>query len=430
MFEKLLILFYYLKTKYFMHFSSREQLDRWQQKRLRKFLDYIIPRSPFYHSLYRKTDSRNKLTPINKAIFMENFDNLNTVGISLKEALEVAQLAEDSRNFSPTCKGYTVGLSSGTSGIRGVFLVSRLERAKWCGTILAKMLPRGLFSVTKIAFFLRADSNLYETIHSSFLKFKFFDLKEDFSLHVGSLQSFQPNVLVAPPTVLDLLSKKQQQGEISLTLEKIISVADVLYDDIKQRVQNSFHLPVHQIYQATEGLLGCSCKEGNLHLNEDLIHIEKKVLDEKNHKFIPIITDFNRTTQPIIAYELNDILTEDPTPCPCGSPMIRLKQIEGRADDILCFKDDNGKEKLIFPDFIIRLILRVCPMIGEFKVVQEGSFLHIFASISDVKRQELEAHLQSFFSENRLTVKCVFMPFSQKIPLTMKNKRVIRSISK
>ena len=110
--------------------------------------------------------------------------------------------------------------------------------------------------------------------------------------------------------------------------------------------------------------------------------------------------------------------------------MIRLKQIEGRADDILCFKDDNGKEKLIFPDFIIRLILRVCPMIGEFKVVQEGAFLHIFASISDVKRQELEARLQSFFSENRLTVKCVFMPFSQKIPLTMKNKRVIRSISK
>ena len=91
-----------------MHFSSREQLDRWQRKRLRKFLDYIIPRSPFYHSLYRKMDSRNKLTPINKAIFMENFDNLNTVGISLKEALEVAQQAEDSRNFSPTCKGYTI----------------------------------------------------------------------------------------------------------------------------------------------------------------------------------------------------------------------------------------------------------------------------------------------------------------------------------
>ncbi len=177
-------------------------------------------------------------------------------------------------------------------------------------------------------------------------------------------------------------------------------------------------------------MLGCSCKEGNLHLNEDLIHIEKKVLDEKNHKFIPIITDFNRTTQPIIAYELNDILTEDPQPCPCGSPMIRLKQIEGRADDILCFKDDDGKERLIFPDFIIRLILRVCPTIGEFNVVQKGGELHIFASISDVKRRELEARLQSFFSENNLTVKCIFMSFSQTTPLTMKNKRVIRSTSK
>jgi hypothetical protein len=35
----------------------------------------------------------------------------------------------------------TVGLSSGTSGNRGVFLVSRAERLRWAGILLGRALP-------------------------------------------------------------------------------------------------------------------------------------------------------------------------------------------------------------------------------------------------------------------------------------------------
>ena len=46
-----------------------------------------------------------------------------------KEAEDFAIMAEKTRIFSPKLKGITVGLSSGTSGKRGIFLVSTF--IKW-----------------------------------------------------------------------------------------------------------------------------------------------------------------------------------------------------------------------------------------------------------------------------------------------------------
>ena len=43
----------------------------------------------------------------------------------------------------------------------------------------------------------------------------------------------------------------------------------------------------------------------NLHLNEDIIFVEKQYLDGR--RFYPVITDFKRTSQPVYRYQLNDI---------------------------------------------------------------------------------------------------------------------------
>ncbi len=56
------------------------------------------------------------------------------------EASAAAEKAETSRDFTPTVRGVTVGLSTGTSGARGVFMVSPAERQRWAGTMLAKLL--------------------------------------------------------------------------------------------------------------------------------------------------------------------------------------------------------------------------------------------------------------------------------------------------
>jgi putative adenylate-forming enzyme len=111
-----------------------------------------------------------------------------------------------------------------------------------------------------------------------------------------------------------------------------------------------------------------------MHLNEDLFILEKRYLSED--RFVPIITDFTRTSQPMIRYELNDVLKERKTPCPCGSVFLGIEQIEGREDDVLVFSTEQGIEK-IFADLICRRIAQKTDQFRQYRITQttEGNLL-------------------------------------------------------
>lgn len=100
---------------------------------------------------------------------------------------------------------------------------------------------------------------------------------------------------------------------------------------------------------------GATGSRGTLHLNEDIVYIQREYLEGR--RFVPIVTDFERKAQPMIRYRLNDILVERKQPCSCNSPCLALEKIEGREDDMFSFLDEQGRERLIFPDFIRRCIL-------------------------------------------------------------------------
>ena len=172
--DLLRILWYYWRTRHGRKFQSSDELHTWQDQQVNRFLCQILPKSPFYQTHYRGLNLQDwrQFPLLNKSIMMANFDSLNTVGISQVEAMAVARTAEESRNFRSTLRGYTVGLSSGTSGNRGLFLVSPAEQQAWAGTILAKALPQSILSRQRIAFFLRANSNLYETVQRQRIPFE------------------------------------------------------------------------------------------------------------------------------------------------------------------------------------------------------------------------------------------------------------------
>lgn len=405
------ILWSYAKTKYFRRFNHRQSLEAWQNKQVTAHLKAVLPNSPFYRRHYKGYDLTQwqQLPTINKSVMMANFDQLNTVGITQSAAMTVARQAETSRDFSPTLQGYTVGLSSGTSGNRGLFLISQAEQQAWAGTILAKALPQSILTPQRIAFFLRANSNLYETVQRSRIQFKYFDLFQPLESHILRLNQYQPTILVAPASMLRLLAKNLLTDNLlahSLNIApiKIISVAEVLDPLDEQFIQIAFNQPVHQLYQCTEGFLAATCEQGTLHLNEDILVIQKDYLDPDSYpnsrRFSPIITDFNRTTQPIIRYRLDDILTERSTPCPCGSILTAVEQIEGRCDDIFYLPSlsDNGSELTeepvlipIFPDFIRRTIILASDTIEEYAAIQTANGIEIYLKLTELSPRQSHA---------------------------------------
>ncbi len=431
------LLWSYGRTK-FRRFSSREALVSWQEKRVRRFLQQILPKSAFYQAHYQglKLADWRQFPLINKSVMMANFDRLNTAGISLDTAMAVAKQAERDRNFRPTLNGYTVGLSSGTTGNRGLFLVSPAEQAAWAGSILAKTLPGSLLDRRQIAFFLRANSNLYRTVQQRRIQLNYFDLSHPLDQHITQLNAEPPSILVAPPSMLRFLAEAQQQGKLSIAPVKILSVAEVLDPVDEQIISDVFQQTIHQIYQCTEGFLATTCRHGTLHLNEDSLVIQKDYIDETSGRFAPIITDFNRTTQPIIRYRLDDILTERSTPCSCGSPLIALSQIEGRCDDIFYLPAQHSPKLIpVFPDSIRRAIILATDAVQAYAVTQTQQGLQIHLELPNSQRQQaislVKQSLQQLFSQLGCQLPpLTFAPYQQHRPSTQKLRRIQRTCTK
>ncbi|WP_036198928.1 F390 synthetase-related protein [Ureibacillus sinduriensis] len=423
----------YLKVKRIQKYSP-EKFRRWQNKQLQKHLKWINTHSPYFEQLKKndllKAPDLAQYPFMNKQIMMENFDELNTKGVGKEEAFRVAIEAEENRNFSPTIGSITVGLSSGTSGNRGIFLVSKEEQSAWAGTILAKLLPNGFKSKEKIAFFLRANSNLYESVRNKKIEFAFYDLLDHFDTHIKRLEEYQPTILAAPPSMIRQIASAVSENKLSISPIKIITMAEVLDPLDESFIESVFNQKIHQVYQCTEGFLGCSCSHGTIHLNEDLVYIEKEFLDNDRTKFYPIVTDFKRRTQPIIRYRLNDILTLKSEPCPCGSPMLAIEQIEGRMDDLFILKNKhNGNLEHVFPDFVRRACISASENLKEYIVMQHNPHdIEVQCLVFDeTKRQRTEenirTNLNAFFQQYYESPKITFRAY-QENDRTAKLKRI------
>lgn len=377
---KLRILVYFLRFRLFTP-RTREAVMHVQQRRLKK-LTRVLIRSPFYRELAATGAPLTTYPLMNKAAMMESFSRINTVGITTEDAFAIAIRAETSRDFAPDWNGISIGLSSGTSGNRGIFLASEKERALWVAAVLHRVIG---FSLRKrrVAFFLRANNNLYESVNSSLLQFRFYDILFPVNDHLVKLQEQQPHILVAQPSVLLLLAKAVDEKQLHIAPAKIISVAEVLEPVDRRYLERVFKQTIHQVYQATEGFLATTCKNGTLHFNEDTLLIEKKYVDDAQTRFYPVITDLFRESQPVVRYELNDLIIEKQN-CSCGSPFLAIEAIEGRSDDVFRFTDRNGKEAIIFPDFIRRAVMLASEHISAYEVVQSGlTEISIFLKISD-----------------------------------------------
>lgn len=389
--ERLSIAWRYWLTRHGRAFADRSALESWQERQVRSHLERVREASPFYRRLWgeREIAEWRTFPMTDKAMMMANFDELNTAGVRREEAFELALRSEQSRDFSPMLGDVTIGLSSGTSGHRGLFLVSRKERLAWAGAVLAKVLPGSLFGVHRIAFFLRANSNLYGTVGSRRLQFEFYDLLDPLDSHLERLATQQPTLLVAPPSMLRLLAEAKTIGRAAIAPSKIVSVAEVLDPLDRRFISEAFAQPVHQVYQCTEGFLGATCSHGTLHLNEELVCIQKEYVESGRNTFIPIITDFSRLTQPIVRYRLNDLLTERTQPCPCGSPFTAIDAIEGRSDDLFYLPARDGSEPIpVFPDFLSRAVLAATERIEEYRLVlTDGMRLSVSLKVAPEARE-------------------------------------------
>ncbi len=354
----------YARARRVDRLTSTSRLEALQSRWLQQFLRQVTAESPFYRGL--RQVPFGEWPVMTKSSWMAQFDTINTLGAPLAEVSRIALEAEGTRDFRASWRGITVGLSTGTSGSRGIFLVSGRERAQWAGTLLAKLLRGGLASRERVAFVFRAGGPLYDTVGALRVTFRFFDQSRRWTDLCEEVRVFAPTVLVAPARTLRLLGETESR----LRPKRVISVAEVLDDLDRAALERRFGVPIEQIYQATEGLLGISCEHGTIHLNEPFLLVEREWQDAAHSRFVPIVTDLWRRSQPVIRYRLNDVLRLRATPCPCGRAATALEAVDGRLDDVLWLRGTNGTDVPVFPDLLTRLIVRTVAPLEDFELAE------------------------------------------------------------
>ena len=372
---------------------SRAALEAWQEREVRRHMAWVAERLPFHAERFPDPARWREAPTVGKAETMARFDDANTAGVRLAEALAVAERAERERDFAPLLPGgIAVGLSSGTSGHRGLFLASPEERDRWAGTLIARVLPPGgLWRRHRVAFFLRASSALYERLGSRRIRFDYFDLLDPFERHVERLNADPPTLLAAPPSVLRMLAREVERGTLRIAPSSVVSIAEVL-DDVDRAVIEAAFGQLTEVYQATEGFLGFTCAHGTLHLNESHLVVEKQWVDRASRRFTPVVTDFSRRTQPVLRHALDDVLIERAAPCPCGSVFTALERIEGRRDDAFVLPRQGGGEVTVFADFLRRAVLLGAARADAYTVRQrlDGS-VEVSISVRDDERASAES---------------------------------------
>jgi putative adenylate-forming enzyme len=358
---------------------SKSKIECLQLKLIKKLLSYAKKNSPFYNAHLKSyniqtLDDFRQLPTINKIIMMNNFSLINTEKLILEEVMSYALEKEFNQDYLGYYKNkFVIGLSSGTSGNKGLYITPKNMTKR----LPAVFLARGGVSLKdmplRILFCLRVFSQGFDDINAPFIKLKYISTMTLALNLIKTIKDEDINIFMAPPSLIRVLLPHASQ--IKSKLKKIITYAEVLTHEDKHQFEAHFQTKVVEIYQASEGQIGSPCRLGKLHINEDLVHID--LYDENNqriekphiigHKMV--LTNLVNQAQPLIRYEMNDMIVLD-DPCPCGSNFRTIKNILGRRDDLLYFYNHENQKTHVFPDLFSRWIITTSDQIREFQVIQ------------------------------------------------------------
>lgn len=191
--------------------------------------------------------------------------------------------------------------------------------------------------------------------------------EERMALYHLNLSRYRPHVILSYASSMDLFARYLEENNISPDYPSVsvITSAETLYDDARERIQRVFGKPVYNRYGSREvGNIGSECsRHSGFHLHP-YDHIIEVIDDDENQIFEKpgriIITSLTNFGMPIIRYEIGDIGTLSNKPCECGINTPLLKKVVGRTSDSIRTR--------------------------EGRIIHGEYFTHIFYGLSGVRR--------------------------------------------
>lgn len=346
--------------------KTHKQIQKLQEKKLRKMLRFAYEKSDYYHSSFARvgitkenidTMPLSAFPVLDKPTFLKNFDSLVTVSDVTQEEMRKFD-DEESENRKSFRGEYHVVHSSGSTGKPGYFvyddaawnamLLGIIRGALWNMSMakILKLLARG----PRIAYLAATDGRyggamaVGDGIDGVRASQMHLDIKTPLDEWISKIREFKPNMIIGYPSAIKILAELVDEGAVSLAVIRVISCGEPLGSSLRKYLETTFQAEVANFYGASESLaLGVALdQEEGMILFDDM-----NVIETLNGNMY--LTSLYNFAQPLIRYQITDRLTLETPDKNTKCPFTKAVGLLGRSEDILWFTDEKGNREFLHP---------------------------------------------------------------------------------
>ncbi len=373
---------------------SREQIESYQEQRLRALLGYARERSPFHAQRLRGVETSSasvadlqRLPVMTKQDAQKNWDDIVTTGDLDRDQAE--NILTEQQWFSYTPGSQQIFSSGGSSGVRGVYvwdwefavsvscLAWRMQAAQerrsssHSPTLLAVLAAGGPPHASTPLFDVPTAPTMTTVVIPAGAPFE--DVR-------AAVAAARPSHVVGYATVIGKLARATLAGDLEISPGRVSTNSEPLFDEDRLAIGQAWNAQLHNLWGSTEigvQAVGCGLGEG-LHVCEDEVILER--VDENGTPVASdapaartLATGLANRTFPFIRYDLGDQVQPLSGTCECGSALARVADIGGRRDD------DFSYPTATIPASVFRHVLGTDARVSEYQVRQTVGGAEILA---------------------------------------------------
>lgn len=381
-----------------------------QEKRLREMLIFAYEHSPYYRAAFKAAgihDRNIAYTPIeyfptmDKRTLLDNFDRIVTVKGLTQEKL---RRFDTEKNAGKKAIGgrYHIVHSSGSTGKPGYFLYDNkawdtmligIIRAALWDLSMAEILKLKL-SKPKILYIAAADGRyagamaVSDGIDDLGFEKMVLDVQMPLDELMAQLESFGPDIIIGYPTAIKMLT---QSADYKFKLSRVITCGEPLSSGLRKYFKRYFKCRVINFYGASESIaIGVEDdRSKGMYLFDDMNYIEIG----RDGIYLTCLYNF---AQPLIRYRISDKARR--MPMDDLIPFSKIRNILGRNEDVMWFKNAEGKDEFLHPLSVEGLCING---LLDYQFVQKSdSFFEINAQLrKGADRQNIMTELDGYMGK-------------------------------
>lgn len=402
---------------------SREQIDNYQNGKLRKLIQHAYSTVPFYHDLFtslnlKPEDIHTKQDLLELPILTKSIIKKEGIERFTSLAFPKSKIISSSSSGSTgeplfyynTKRAYSMNLAA---NIRGWY---------WMGYRLgdryAKLSQNARKNPTK-RIQDKISHNLYLAINPL--------IESNFECILKEIEKYKPRFIRCYPDPLLFIARyKSNHPEYNYKPDAITTTGNSLFPEIREEIETAFGCKIFDSYSCEGNSTVFECQTHSCYHSTEEYGITE-VLNENGVRITNgvgrlISTDLWNLAHPFIRYDTQDYVDIDDTQCACGRSLLRINIILGRDNEVLIL--DSGRRLIVhnFTGFFQVDSPQIKRSIDQFQVIKKLNGTILFRLVVNRNYDSIVGDYIITYWGNELKTKVV-IEITEQIPLIVSGKR-------